>query len=122
MVVEKKLKASRGLTRHQLGRERWEVGEVTLARFLEEVVRWQEEKGGRILDQLSQLGASLDWSREQFTLSPGGGGGGEGGGGSGGGGGDGGGGGGGSGAPVEVVVVVKLVVEVVVVFGGGPFT
>ena len=30
---------------------------------------WQKEKGGVILDQLCQLGASLDWSRNQFTLS-----------------------------------------------------
>ena len=52
--------AVRGLDRHQLGRDE----------FLEEVGRWREEKGGVILDQLAQLGASLDWSRTQFTLSP----------------------------------------------------
>ena len=52
--------AVRGLDRHQLGRDE----------FLQEVGRWREEKGGVILDQLAQLGASLDWSRTQFTLSP----------------------------------------------------
>ena len=30
---------------------------------------WQKEKGGVILDQLCELGASLDWTRNQFTLS-----------------------------------------------------
>lgn len=30
---------------------------------------WREEKGGVILDQLRQIGASLDWSRTQFTMS-----------------------------------------------------
>jgi valyl-tRNA synthetase len=60
VVVEKKLLASRGLSRHELGREQ----------FLAEVAVWQAEKGGRILDQLCELGASLDWSRAQSTLSP----------------------------------------------------
>ena len=31
---------------------------------------WQREKGSSITSQLCELGASLDWSREQFTLSP----------------------------------------------------
>ena len=58
-MVERQL-AVRGLDRHSMGRQE----------FLEEVGRWKEEKGGVILDQLAQLGASLDWSRTQFTLSP----------------------------------------------------
>ena len=51
--------AARGQTRHSLGREK----------CLEEVEKWREEKGGVILDQLRQMGASLDWSRTQFTMS-----------------------------------------------------
>ena len=58
-MVERQLVA-RGLDRAMLGREE----------FLAEVERWREESGGRILEQLQELGASLDWSREQFTLSP----------------------------------------------------
>ena len=49
--------AVRGVTRHDLGRDK----------FISEVEKWREEKGGIILDQLKQLGASLDWSREQVT-------------------------------------------------------
>ena len=45
--------AARGIKRHQLGREK----------FVSKVVAWKDEKGGVILDQLKQLGASLDWSR-----------------------------------------------------------
>merc|ERR1719150_2472244 len=59
VVVEKKLLAGKGVSRHQLGRRK----------FLEEVESWQKEKGGVILDQLCQLGASLDWTRNQFTRS-----------------------------------------------------
>ena len=57
--MERRL-AGRGLDRHSLGR----------AKFLQEVETWREEKGGVILDQLAQLGASLDWTRTQFTLGP----------------------------------------------------
>ena len=31
--------------------------------------KWQKEKGGVIFDQLCEMGASLDWTRNQFTLS-----------------------------------------------------
>ena len=57
-VVEKRLMAERGLTRHDLGREA----------FLEEVWAWNAAYGGRIKGQLRELGASLDWSREVFTM------------------------------------------------------
>ena len=52
--------AAKGVSRHELGRDK----------FLAEVDSWKQEKGGIILEQLKQLGASLDWSREQFTMSP----------------------------------------------------
>ena len=56
-VVVKQL-AEEGLTRHDLGREK----------FIERVWEWREESGGTILDQLRQLGCSLDWDREAFTF------------------------------------------------------
>lgn len=56
-VVEKQL-AAEGLSRHDLGREK----------FVERVWEWRAESGGIILDQLKQLGCSLDWEREAFTF------------------------------------------------------
>ncbi|XP_057274014.1 valine--tRNA ligase [Pezoporus wallicus] len=60
VVVERRLWRTRGLTRHQLGRER----------FLQEVWAWKQEKGDRIYQQLRQLGASMDWDRACFTMDP----------------------------------------------------
>ncbi|MFA6035092.1 MAG: class I tRNA ligase family protein, partial [Myxococcota bacterium] len=60
MVVERMLRQERGQSRHDIGREK----------FLEEVWTWKRQYGGRITEQLKVLGASLDWSREAFTLSP----------------------------------------------------
>ena len=59
-VVEKQL-AAQGLTRHDLGREK----------FVEKVWEWKEESGGAILDQMKRLGDSVDWSRERFTMDEG---------------------------------------------------
>lgn len=56
-VVEKKLKKE-GVTRHDLGKEK----------FLEEVWKWKKEYGDKILGQLKKLGASCDWSRTRFTM------------------------------------------------------
>ena len=39
-------------------------------KFLGEVHRWVDEKGGQILQQLRRLGASPDWSRQAYTMSP----------------------------------------------------
>ncbi|XP_021909857.1 valine--tRNA ligase, mitochondrial 1 isoform X2 [Carica papaya] len=58
VVVEKKLMRERNLTRHDVGREL----------FVDEVWKWKHEYGGTILKQLRCLGASLDWSRECFTM------------------------------------------------------
>ncbi|GLT32698.1 hypothetical protein SLA2020_073450 [Shorea laevis] len=58
VVVEKKLMRERHLTRHDIGREE----------FVNEVWKWKNEYGRTILKQLSRLGASLDWSREAFTM------------------------------------------------------
>jgi valyl-tRNA synthetase len=57
-VVEKKLAREEGLTRHDLGRDK----------FLERVFEWKEAYGGKIFNQLRRLGSSLDWSRERFTM------------------------------------------------------
>ena len=60
MVVERQLDAE-GLTRHDLGREK----------FVERVWDWKAESGGQIVKQLRRLGASPDWSRERFTMDDG---------------------------------------------------
>ncbi len=60
MVVERQLNAE-GQTRHALGRER----------FIERVWRWKEQSGGTIARQMRRLGASVDWSRDRFTMDPG---------------------------------------------------
>ncbi len=59
-VVEKQL-ALQGLSRHDLGREK----------FVEKVWEWKGEYGGQILGQMRRLGDSVDWSRERFTMDPG---------------------------------------------------
>ncbi|KAL2514378.1 Valine--tRNA ligase [Forsythia ovata] len=58
VVVEKKIMREKKLTRHDIGRES----------FVAEVWKWKNEYGGTILKQLRGLGASLDWSRECFTM------------------------------------------------------
>ena len=60
MVVERQLAAD-GKTRHDLGREA----------FIDKVWEWKEESGGTITKQLRRMGASLDWSRERFTMDEG---------------------------------------------------
>ncbi|MCD6224389.1 MAG: valine--tRNA ligase [Deltaproteobacteria bacterium] len=59
-VVEKMLQ-SKGLSREQLGREK----------FIEAVWEWRRESGGAIINQLKRLGASCDWDRERFTMDEG---------------------------------------------------
>ncbi|XP_019094404.1 PREDICTED: valine--tRNA ligase, mitochondrial 1-like [Camelina sativa] len=58
VVVEKNIMRERGMNRHDVGREE----------FIKEVWKWKNQSGGTILNQLRCLGASLDWSRECFTL------------------------------------------------------
>ncbi|MCW5573021.1 MAG: valine--tRNA ligase, partial [Steroidobacteraceae bacterium] len=60
MVVERQL-AAEGQRRTDLTREA----------FVERVWRWKEQSGGTISQQLRRLGASVDWSRERFTMDPG---------------------------------------------------
>ncbi len=60
MVVERQLN-SEGKTRHDLGREA----------FVERVWDWKKHSGNTITRQLRRMGASLDWSRERFTMDEG---------------------------------------------------
>ena len=56
-VVEREL-AKEGLSRHDLGREK----------FLERVWRWKEEYGSTIINQFKRMGYSFDWDRMRFTM------------------------------------------------------
>ncbi len=60
MVVERQLEAQ-GTNRAELGRDR----------FIAAVWEWKARSGGRISEQLRRMGASVDWSRERFTLDEG---------------------------------------------------
>lgn len=57
LVVSRELRKE-GLTRYDLGREK----------FVERVWRWKAESGGQITKQMRREGASVDWSREKFTM------------------------------------------------------
>lgn len=61
MVVERKIAAEEGLTRHDLGREE----------FINRIWQWKEQSGGTITRQMRRLGDSVDWSRERFTMDDG---------------------------------------------------
>ncbi|HLK71504.1 MAG TPA: valine--tRNA ligase, partial [Steroidobacteraceae bacterium] len=60
MVVERQLEAE-GLHRSELGRDA----------FIERVWQWKEQSGGTIGRQMRRLGASVDWSRDRFTMDAG---------------------------------------------------
>ena len=59
--VEEELRVKEGLTRYDLGREK----------FLERVWDWKRQYGNRIVEQQKKLGASCDWKRARFTLDEG---------------------------------------------------
>src|SRR5882672_2656027 len=58
LMVTRELKKE-GKTRHDLGREK----------FIERVWKWKKDSGGQITKQMRREGASVDWSREQFTMN-----------------------------------------------------
>ena len=60
VVVERELRKE-GIDRRDIGREA----------FVERVWAWKEQYGGEIVDQIKRMGASLDWSRERFTMDEG---------------------------------------------------
>ncbi len=59
--VEERLRVDEGLSRYDLGREK----------FLERVWSWKDSYEARITGQLKKLGASCDWSRQRFTMDEG---------------------------------------------------
>ncbi|MBE7016236.1 MAG: valine--tRNA ligase, partial [Ruminococcaceae bacterium] len=59
--VEENLRVNEGLTRYDLGREK----------FLERVWDWKKLYGDRIINQLKKIGSSCDWDRERFTMDEG---------------------------------------------------
>ncbi|MBO4897757.1 MAG: valine--tRNA ligase [Clostridia bacterium] len=59
--VEENLRVNEGLTRYDLGRDK----------FLERVWDWKNKFGDRIINQLKKLGSSCDWDRERFTMDEG---------------------------------------------------
>ena len=59
--VEEELRTKEGLTRYDLGREK----------FLERVWDWKNKYGNRIVEQQKKLGASCDWERARFTMDEG---------------------------------------------------
>ena len=60
MVVERQLNAA-GQSRVDMGREA----------FIERIWQWKEQSGGQIANQMRRLGASVDWSRDRFTMDAG---------------------------------------------------
>ncbi|KAJ8300234.1 hypothetical protein KUTeg_021753, partial [Tegillarca granosa] len=58
VVVEKKIWQEQKKSRHDLGREK----------FLQEALKWKNEKGDTIYRQMKRLGSSLDWTRTHFTM------------------------------------------------------
>ena len=59
--VEEELRVKEGLSRYDLGREK----------FLERVWDWKHKYGNRIVEQQKKLGASCDWERARFTMDEG---------------------------------------------------
>lgn len=58
VAVEKQIRKNLNLTKNDLGREE----------FSKKVWEWKEDKEGRIIKQLRQMGASLDWTKQAFTM------------------------------------------------------
>ncbi|ROS05255.1 valyl-tRNA synthetase [Sinobacterium caligoides] len=61
MLVERKLQAEEGKSRHDLGREA----------FTDKIWEWKEASGGTITRQMRRLGNSVDWESEAFTMDEG---------------------------------------------------
>ncbi|WP_032092110.1 valine--tRNA ligase [Necropsobacter rosorum] len=61
MVVERKIAAEEGKTRHDYGREA----------FIDKIWQWKAHSGGTISQQMRRLGDSVDWARERFTMDEG---------------------------------------------------
>ena len=59
--VEENLRENEGLSRYDLGREK----------FLERVWDWKNKYGARIVEQQKKMGVSCDWKRSRFTMDEG---------------------------------------------------
>ena len=60
MVVEKRLKRTQNLSRHDVGREK----------FVDLAFEWKDQYEAKIYNQLRRLGSSYDWDRAAFTMDP----------------------------------------------------
>jgi valyl-tRNA synthetase len=59
MVVERQL-AAQDISKHDLGREK----------FIEKIWEWKDQSAGQIGQQIKEIGGSVDWSSERFTMDP----------------------------------------------------
>jgi valyl-tRNA synthetase len=65
VVVERQLQAQ-GISRHSMGDTPFE----SRKNFVSKVWEWKEQSGNSITSQMRRMGASVDWSREYFTMNP----------------------------------------------------
>ncbi len=65
IVVERQLQAQ-NISRHDMGPTPFEARK----NFVAKVWEWKEKSGGIITTQMRRMGASVDWSREYFTMDP----------------------------------------------------
>ena len=63
IVVERQLQ-EQGISRHEMG----PTPEVSRKNFVSKVWEWKEKSGNTISNQMRRVGASVDWSREYFTM------------------------------------------------------
>ena len=61
IVVEKQIVEKNGVSKKQIGREK----------FLKKIWEWKKISGNKIVDQLRRLGTSVDWSISRFTMDEG---------------------------------------------------
>ncbi|MGL4826628.1 MAG: valine--tRNA ligase [Vibrionaceae bacterium] len=61
MVVERKIAQEENKTKHDYGRDA----------FIDKIWEWKAQSGNTITSQLRRLGASVDWSKERFTMDEG---------------------------------------------------
>ena len=63
--------ATQIIVERQLERENTSRGDLGREKFVERVWQWKEQSGSTITQQMRRLGASVDWSRERFTMDAG---------------------------------------------------
>jgi valyl-tRNA synthetase len=77
MIVERELgRAARPELEGSQAKNTWQRegqrlrAEMGRERFLEQCWKWKQENGGTIRRQMERLGASVDWTRDRFTMDP----------------------------------------------------